>query len=112
MNASPDEAMDVSESPLPWPHIVVAQQTMHLPATTAQLWPLLIDTERMNRAIGMSAVDFVPIDTRGTAARYLARTRVAGILMEYEEDPFEWVTEQRFGVVRRMRRGPYGPRFC
>jgi adenylate cyclase len=59
----------------------------------------------MNRAIGVAAVEFLPQATQG-AARYVGRTAVAGITLEYEEAPFEWEKERRFSVKRTMKAGP------
>ncbi|MSR36954.1 MAG: hypothetical protein EXR95_10015, partial [Gemmatimonadetes bacterium] len=36
----------------------------------------------------------------------MLKMRVAGVPIEWEESPFEWVAPSRFGVARRYRRGP------
>ena len=38
--------------------------------------------------------------------RHVLKMRVAGVPIEWEETPFEWVAPSRFGVVRSYRRGP------
>ena len=38
--------------------------------------------------------------------RHRLRMRLAGVPIEWEESPFEWVVPSRFGVVRRYGRGP------
>ena len=71
------------------------------------LWPLLSDTNRFNRDAGLPVVA-PPLD--GSAAfangRRRLRFRRYGLTIEWVEEPFEWVRPIRFGVVRRLTRGP------
>jgi len=69
-----------------------------LPARRDDLWPLVSNTNRFNRDAGVPAVE-------QESARHLAIRRY-GVLVEWDEEPFEWVRPERFGVVRRYRRGP------
>lgn len=85
---------------------VVLRETIATGSLAADLWPSVSDTDRLNRAIGTKAVDFIANDRAASAARFVGRTRVAGLLLEYEEFPFEWTQDERLSVVRRMRRGP------
>ena len=78
-----------------------------LPADPETLWPLVSDTDRFNRDAGLPPVQ----DARApgeelTNARHKIRIRVKGVLLEWEELPFEWFRPWRFGVVRRYSRGP------
>ena len=75
----------------------------HLPATPEALWPLIADTNRFNRDTGLPPVEVVAEGPRAT--RTLRFTRL-GVVVEWEEQPFEWVRPRRFGVVRRYTRGP------
>jgi class 3 adenylate cyclase len=68
-----------------------------------KLWPLVADTNRFNRDTGVPAVEAVGEKT-GTARRLTLSS--FGIPVEWEEQPFEWVRPQRFGVVRRYTKGP------
>jgi class 3 adenylate cyclase len=49
-----------------------------------------------------------PVEVLGTEAnaRRRLRLRRLGIPIEWEEEPFEWLRPQRFGVVRRYAGGP------
>jgi class 3 adenylate cyclase len=49
-----------------------------------------------------------PVEVLGTGenARRRLRLRRLGVPVEWEEEPFEWLRPQRFGVVRRFARGP------
>ncbi|MFO0611600.1 MAG: DUF5939 domain-containing protein [Polyangiaceae bacterium] len=71
----------------------------------ARLWPLLTDTERLNRATGNAPVAFEPLSD-DSAARFLGKTHLGGFDVQYEERPFEWSYLESFHVERRMRSGP------
>jgi class 3 adenylate cyclase len=74
-----------------------------LDASRDALWPLVADTDRFNRDTGVP-----PVEVLGTGAnaRRRLRLRRLGVPIEWEEEPFEWVRPERFGVVRRYPRGP------
>ena len=69
------------------------------------LWTLLTDTERMNRAVGMSKIEVKPL-AGDSAARFLATTTLGGFRVTYEERPYEWAYLKYFRVYRRMLNGP------
>ena len=75
-----------------------------LQSSPEQLWPLVSDTNRFNRDTGVPSVEAVA-QSRGNARRHL-RLTTFGIPIEWEEQPFEWVRPERFGVVRRYSKGP------
>jgi class 3 adenylate cyclase len=74
-----------------------------LDASPDALWPLVADTDRFNRDTGVP-----PVEVLGTEANARRRLRLKrlGVPIEWEEEPFEWVRPERFGVVRRYPRGP------
>lgn len=74
-------------------------------APISSVWRCVSNTDALNRAIGTGAVEFFPTQTQ-SAARYLGRTTIAGIHLEYHEAPFEWEHERRFSVKRTMKAGP------
>ncbi len=78
-----------------------------LPAPPDLLWPLVSDTNRFNRDVGLPPVRDARRDgeTLENARRRL-RLRVLGVPLEWEELPFEWLRPVEFGVVRRYARGP------
>src|SRR5688500_15245125 len=78
-----------------------------LDAPPERLWPLVADTDRFNRDTGLPQVTDArgPDEALGPGERHL-RMRVAGVPIEWDESPFQWVAPSRFGVVRRYRRGP------
>ena len=75
-----------------------------LQSSPEQIWPLVADTNRFNRDTGVPAVE--ALGETSTNARRRLRLTSFGIPIEWEEQPFEWVRPQRFGVVRRYSKGP------
>src|SRR5438067_11945128 len=73
-----------------------------LESSPEQLWPLLADTNRFNRDTGVPSVETV-----GQGKGFARRLRLStfGIPIEWEEQTFEWVRPERFGVVRRYTKG-------
>jgi adenylate cyclase len=83
---------------------VVVERHIDLKSERAALWCAVGDTERLNRAIGLGRLELEP-NSDASAARFVVRTVSAGIPLEYEERPFEWVENQRFSVRRVLRSG-------
>jgi class 3 adenylate cyclase len=71
-----------------------------------QLWPLVSNTERLNRAIGLPAVRFLDRAVPGQGVRRHGQASVGGLPATWEEHPFEWVEPRRLGVLRSYDRGP------
>jgi class 3 adenylate cyclase len=77
------------------------------------LWPLVTDTNRFNRDVGVPHVERVagPLPsghpkTSSSPGRRRLRLVRFGIPLEWEEEPFEWTWPSRFGVMRRYSSGP------
>ncbi|HWZ89529.1 MAG TPA: DUF5939 domain-containing protein [Polyangiaceae bacterium] len=83
---------------------VVVERHIDLESDRAALWCAVGDTERLNRAIGLGPLELKP-NSDDSAARFLVRTVSAGLPLEYEERPFEWVENERFSVRRVLRSG-------
>jgi class 3 adenylate cyclase len=77
-----------------------------LKSSPQQIWPFVADTNRFNRDTGVPSIGMVPNQGGLRNARRRLRLSVFGIPVEWEEQPFEWVRPQRFGVVRRYLKGP------
>lgn len=69
------------------------------------IWPLITDTNRFNRDTHLPTLKQLPPNVERPALRRLQFHRL-GVRVEWEEEPFEWVFAQRFGVVRRYLSGP------
>lgn len=66
-------------------------------------WPFIADTDRVNQDSGLSQVrSLVPAGQRLANAYRRLRVRMYGVPLSYEEQPFEWVRPQRYGVQRRF----------
>lgn len=79
--------------------------TFELRATPGQLWPFVSNTDRLNKAVGLAAaIEDVVIDGGDVVRR--GRSRQVGFPMAWQEHPFEWVFEQRLGVLREYSEGP------
>jgi class 3 adenylate cyclase len=88
---------------------VVVTASARMAASPEQVWPLLSDTDRANRLIGVAPVTFSPIEAKSegsTAARFVGETTAAGFRLRYEEAPFEWSYARALGVKRRFLSGP------
>jgi class 3 adenylate cyclase len=71
-----------------------------------QLWPLVADTNRFNRDAGLPQLEFEKSRKRLRNARRKVRLSIHGMPVEWEEQPFEWVRPERFGLERVYSRGP------
>jgi len=83
---------------------VVVERHIDLLSDRHSLWCAVGDTERLNRAIGLGPLQVTPKSDAG-AARFSVRTTSAGLSLEYEERPFEWVENEHFSVLRVLPRG-------
>ena len=62
---------------------VTVERTVVCRSTPDHLWPLLADTERLNRMAGMSTLTMEPVES-DTGARWQVRTRLDGFPVVYE----------------------------
>jgi class 3 adenylate cyclase len=86
---------------------VVVKRSVSLAAPPDRVWPLLSDTDRFNRLLGMSEVHYRPVDpSNKSGARFVGETRAGGFRLTYDEYPFEWSHPRAFSVHRRMHGGP------
>ena len=76
---------------------------LDLESSPEQLWPLVSDTNRFNRDAGVPAVERRGV---GRNARRRLRLSKLGVPIEWEEEPFEWISPYRFSVGRRYVTGP------
>ncbi|MFL5320172.1 MAG: DUF5939 domain-containing protein [Myxococcaceae bacterium] len=71
-----------------------------LEVTPEELWPLISDTSRVNRALGLSRMDFEEKD-----GMLRGQNRVLGMAQEWDELPWTWIANKQLMNVRRYRRG-------
>lgn len=77
-----------------------------LQAPPTEIWPYVSDTERLNRAIGLGAVDYERKTIDGVV-RTTGRMRINGVHVEWTEHAYEWVAPQRLGILREFTAGPF-----
>jgi class 3 adenylate cyclase len=86
---------------------VVVTRSVDLASPPDRVWPLLSDTDRFNRLLGMHEVHYRPVDAGNkTGACFVGETRAGGFRLTYDEFPFEWSRPRAFSVHRRMHGGP------
>ena len=78
----------------------------HLKVPLDALWAFLSDTERLNRAVDLPPVTFIPVAEPQKKGYYKAEATYLGMKMVYDEHPFEWVKGRYFQVERRYSSGP------
>lgn len=80
--------------------VVEGLMSFQLDAPPGAVWPIVSDTSRMNRAIGLTRMEFE--EREGLLH---GRSRNAGIVHEWVEVPWAWVAERSLYSVRRYSRG-------
>ena len=78
-----------------------------LESSPRQLWPLVTNTDRLDRAIGFTPVRYQTRYEPGRGVRTFAEGRKAGQVEIGEEHPYEWVEPRRMGVLREYSQGPF-----
>jgi class 3 adenylate cyclase len=90
----------------PWPKELAGARrlewlwTIDLPAPPARVWPLIADLSRLNRALGLPVMRFEDRD-----GERWGRARYTGVLHEWREVPWNWVSNRWYELVRIYRRG-------
>ena len=70
------------------------------------LWPHVSNTERLNRAIGLGAVDYERDVQSGEVATF-GHLTVSGMALDWREHAYEWVAPRRLGILREFSAGPF-----
>ncbi|MGL5097986.1 MAG: protein kinase domain-containing protein, partial [Planctomycetia bacterium] len=78
-----------------------------LASSPAALWPLVSDTERLNRAIGLPAVKYTNRSDEEGVVHRMAEAKTSALTLRWEEHPFEWIEGRQLGVLRRFESGPW-----
>lgn len=79
--------------------------TYTFPVPPDRLWPIVADTDRLNRALGLPDVRYERLTGQKEVGRLAVRARRLPVLA-FEEEPFEWVENRSYRVKRRFRSGP------
>jgi class 3 adenylate cyclase len=74
-------------------------------APPSRVWPLISDTDRVDRLAGLPPARYAPAQS-GDGRLDVRQTFYGVLALRYEEDPFDWVAEERYRVERRFENGP------
>lgn len=85
---------------------IVETKRIACEAPPSALWPLLADTERLNREAGLAPMEIEPLPASALPARYKVKSRFGPLEVEWLEHPFEWQEERQFSVHRAFTKGP------
>ena len=77
-----------------------------LAATTKDLWPLVADTDRFNRAIGLPAPTY-SYEHKSTRRKIFAEAKFNGMKVRWREHPFQWIQGRAMSVLREFEEGPF-----
>ena len=77
-----------------------------LNASTGELWPLIVDTNRFNQAIGLPLPTFTHDHSSGTRKTF-ASAKFNGMTVRWQEHPFQWIYEREMSVLREFSSGPF-----
>jgi len=78
-----------------------------LESSPRQLWPLVTNTDRLDRAIGFPPINYKTRYEEGRGARTFIEGRKAGMVEVGEEHPYEWIEPRRMGVFREYSECPF-----
>ena len=104
--SAPPKTVDELLALHPWPREYASEPRMEwlwhydVAASAKQLWPILADTSRINRAMGAPEMTFA--EREGAK---IGLTKRAGMEQEWIEVPWNWVSEQWAEVTRVYSRG-------
>ncbi len=84
---------------------VVSSFRVRCRSSRAEMWRWVADTRILNDHVGSTPLDVRRETSGATAARFAMRTRLGGVSVDYEEEPFEWDKERFFSWARFMNGG-------
>jgi hypothetical protein len=81
------------------------EKAFRLSSPPAALWPLLSNTDRVNRALGLPQNAIAGIDPKDYSRQ--VRASLFGVPLRWKESPFDYVKERGYSVVREFHSGPF-----
>lgn len=80
------------------------RRELKLKAPPSEIWPLVSNTNRFNRALGLPAMS--PAAPKAGDFSKPVSARLFGIPLKWKELPFEWIEGRYFKAVREFDSGP------
>jgi adenylate cyclase len=81
------------------------EKTLELKSSPLDLWPLVSNTDRLNRALGLPANVSGGADPGDYSQQISAR--LFGLPLRWREEPFDYVDARGYAVVREFHTGPF-----
>lgn len=81
------------------------EKTLALSSSPAALWPLVSNTDRLNRALGLPETKSSGSDPKDYSQEI--RARLLGLPLAWKERPFEYVDERGYEITREFHTGPF-----
>jgi serine/threonine protein kinase len=89
------------------PDVMQFEHSWQLQSSPHQLWPYLSNTDRVNHAMGLSSVTYTTRQDPVHGVQRFAETKVSGLMIRWQEHPYEWIEGKRFSVLREFTHGPF-----
>ncbi|MCC6507926.1 MAG: hypothetical protein IT423_02385, partial [Pirellulaceae bacterium] len=88
-------------------HVLTFEHTWDLRSSPAALWPYVSHTDRVNHAIGLTAVNYTTHNDPVHGVQRTAEAMIAGQRIRWQEHPYEWIEGKRLSVLREFIQGPF-----
>lgn len=85
---------------------IILERELYLNVPREQLWQVVRDTDRLNRALGLPPVTYHVLPRSEGGVEIEGEFQLGGKRIRWLEQPFEWVEGRRHFVVRSYRNGP------
>ncbi|MEY4567961.1 MAG: hypothetical protein RLY14_2931, partial [Planctomycetota bacterium] len=89
------------------PGVMRFEHSWELTCSPHQLWPYVSNTDRVNHAMGLPAVTYSIRQDPIYGTQRFATAKVSGLLIRWQEHPYEWIEGRRFSVLREFTHGPF-----
>jgi serine/threonine protein kinase len=89
------------------PGVMRFEHSWELACSPHQLWPYVSNTDRVNHAMGLPAVTYSIRQDPIYGTQRFATAKVSGVLIRWQEHPYEWIEGRRFSVLREFTHGPF-----
>jgi class 3 adenylate cyclase len=87
---------------------VIRLESQHsIPCPREEVWPVLSKTDWINRAMGLPAVAYQITPRAEGGGAVIARARLLGAELRWQEIPFEWLEPEFYRVHRLFENGPF-----
>ncbi|MBI5246831.1 MAG: adenylate/guanylate cyclase domain-containing protein [Elusimicrobia bacterium] len=84
---------------------VSLEKTFRLASPPAELWPLVSNTDRLNRALGLPPTTSAGADPKDYSQQITAC--FLGLPLRWKEAPFDYVDSRAYEVIRDFHTGPF-----